>query len=110
MEFKEHPFYRLEGSDLYCDLPVSPSEAVLGAQVEVPTLDGPVKLRIPAGIQPGQKLRLNGRGFPKGSGSRGDQFIQVQVNVPEKVSAEERQLYEQLQKLQTVDPRAGIKV
>jgi curved DNA-binding protein len=110
VELKEHPFYRLEGSDLYCDVPISPSEAVLGAQVEVPTLDGSVKLRIPAGIQTGQKLRLSNRGFPKGGGGRGDQFVVIQVNVPDKVSAEERELYEKLQKVQSYNPRSTLQV
>ena len=110
VEFREHPFYQLQGSDLYCDLPVSPSEAALGAQVETPTLDGPVKLRIPAGVQSGQKLRLGQRGFPKRGGERGDQFVTIQVIVPEHLSSQERDLYEQLQQVQSYDPRAKLKV
>jgi curved DNA-binding protein len=78
--------------------------------VEVPTLDGSVKLRIPAGIQTGQKLRLSNRGFPKGGGGRGDQFVVIQVNVPDKVSAEERELYEKLQKVQSYNPRSTLQV
>ncbi len=110
VEFKEHPFYRLEGSDLYCDLPVSPSEAVLGAQVPVPTLDGEVRLRIPAGIQPGRKLRLPEKGFPKGKGQRGDQYVVVQITVPSQISEAEKELYEKLQGIQSYDPRAALKV
>ncbi len=110
VEFKEHPFYRLEGSDLYCDLPVSPSEAVLGAQIPVPTLDGEVRLRIPAGIQTGRKLRLPEKGFPKGKGQRGDQYVVIQLSVPNPVSDPERELYEKLQAIQSYDPRAALKV
>ncbi len=110
IELKEHPFFRLEGSDLFCDLPVTPSEAILGAQVEVPTLDGMVRLNLPAATQSGRKLRLNGKGFPRREGGRGDQYVIIQVNVPDKVSPQERDLYEQLQKIQSYDPRADLRV
>ncbi|MGY2793339.1 curved DNA-binding protein [Thermostichus sp. MS-CIW-36] len=110
IELKDHPFYRLEGFDVYCDLPISPSEAVLGAQVEVPTLDGVVKLRIPPGMQPGRKLRLAERGFPKGNGERGDFYVVVQIHLPTQISEEERELYERLQRVQSYDPRAALKL
>ncbi|MFS8856017.1 DnaJ domain-containing protein [Synechococcus sp. H55.7] len=110
IELKDHPFYRLEGFDVYCDLPISPSEAVLGAQVEVPTLDGVVKLRIPPGMQPGRKLRLAERGFPKGNGERGDFYVVVQIHLPTRLSDEERELYEKLQRVQSYDPRAALKL
>ncbi|HIK19605.1 MAG TPA: DnaJ domain-containing protein [Synechococcus sp. M44_DOE_062] len=110
IELKDHPFYRLEGFDVYCDLPISPSEAVLGAQVEVPTLDGVVKLRIPPGMQPGRKLRLAERGFPKGNGERGDFYVVVQIHLPTQISEEERELYEKLQRVQSYDPRAALKL
>ncbi|MFS8890056.1 DnaJ C-terminal domain-containing protein [Synechococcus sp. R55.2] len=110
IELKDHPFYRLEGFDVYCDLPISPSEAVLGAQVEVPTLDGVVKLRIPPGMQPGRKLRLAERGFPKGNGERGDFYVVVQIHLPTQISEEERELYERLQRVQSYDPRATLKL
>ncbi|MFS8801814.1 DnaJ domain-containing protein [Synechococcus sp. R60.2] len=110
IELKDHPFYRLEGFDVYCDLPISPSEAVLGAQVEVPTLEGVVKLRIPPGMQPGRKLRLAERGFPKGNGERGDFYVVVQIHLPTQISEEERELYEKLQRVQSYDPRATLKL
>lgn len=110
IEFKDHPFYRLEGYDIYCDLPISPSEAVLGAQVEVPTLDGVVKLRIPAGISSGRKLRLAEKGFPKGKGERGDFYVVVQIHLPSQISEQERELYEKLQQAQSYDPRAALKL
>ncbi|MFQ3614989.1 MAG: J domain-containing protein [Cyanobacteriota bacterium] len=110
IELKDHPFYRLEGSDVYCDLPISPSEAVLGAQVEVPTLDGVVKLRIPPGTPSGRKLRLAEKGFPKGKGERGDFYVVVQIHLPSQVSEQERELYEKLQQVQSYDPRAALKL
>ncbi len=110
VELKDHPYYRrLEGSDLYCDLPISPSEAVLGAQIEVPTLDGTVKLRIPAGVQTGQKLRLSGRGFPEKGGQRGDLYVSIKLEIPGSLSTEERDLYERLQQVQSYDPRSSIR-
>ncbi len=110
VELKEHPFYRLEGFDVYCDLPISPSEAVLGAQVEVPTLDGVVKLRIPPGTPSGRKLRLAEKGFPKGNGERGDFYVVTQIYLPSRVTEQERELYEKLQKAQSYDPRAALKL
>jgi curved DNA-binding protein len=110
VEVKPHPFFRLEGADVYCNLPVTPSEAVLGAKVEVPTLDGTVNINLPKGIQSGQKLRLGGKGFPKAGLGRGDQFAVVQVNVPPQVTDAERELYEKLQQIQSYNPRATIQV
>ncbi|WP_026100660.1 DnaJ C-terminal domain-containing protein [Synechococcus sp. PCC 7336] len=110
VKIKPHPFFRLEGSDVYCDLPISPSEAALGGAVDVPTLDGEVKLNLPAGVQSGQRLRLGGKGFPKGKGDRGDQFVVIQVNVPSNITERERELYEQLKQVQSYDPRSAIAV
>ena len=70
-------------------------KAALGASVDVPTLDGPHKLKIPAGTQPGKTFRLKGRGIaPLGGGSRGDQHVQVQVEIPTKLTKEQRELLE----------------
>ncbi|NJK35388.1 MAG: J domain-containing protein [Oscillatoriales cyanobacterium SM2_2_1] len=105
---KPHNFFSLEGSDVYCQLPVSPSESVLGVQVEVPTLGGMVKLNVPPGVRSGQKLRLAGKGFPKDSRSFGDQYVEVQIVVPKSPSNRERELYEQLLKVQSFDPRENL--
>ncbi|MEM8714884.1 MAG: J domain-containing protein [Cyanobacteria bacterium P01_G01_bin.4] len=110
VEIKAHPFYRMEGADVYCNLPISPSEAALGGPVEVPTLDGSVKLNLPAGVQSGQKMRLGGKGFPKGKSGRGDQFVVIQVNVPSKITPTERELYEKLKQVQSYDPRQAMNV
>ncbi|MGK7907743.1 MAG: DnaJ C-terminal domain-containing protein [Synechococcus sp.] len=110
VEIKPHAFFRLEGADIYCNLPISPSEAALGGPVEVPTLDGSVKLNLPAGVQSGQKMRLGSKGFPKGKGIRGDQFVVIQVNVPSTITPAERELYEKLQQVQSYDPRGAMKV
>jgi len=91
-----HPDLRVEGSDLYADLEVAPWEAVLGATVPVPTLDGAVTLKIPAGSTAGQKLRLRGQGLPREDGGRGDLYAVLEIAVPDRVAPEEKKLWEKL--------------
>ena len=102
---KPHPLYRATGHDLYLDLPLAPWEAALGATVEVPTLSGPVSLKVPAGTSAARKLRLAGRGLPKPRGGAGDLIAVVQIVVPGDTSAQERELYEQLAKTSEFNPR-----
>ncbi len=92
---KPHPLYRASGHDLYLDLPLSPWEAALGATIQVPTLAGPVNLKVRPGTSSGQKLRLGGRGLPMPRGGAGDLFAVTQIVVPEP-GERERGLYEQL--------------
>jgi len=91
-----HPDLRVEGSDLYADLEVAPWEAVLGASVPVPTLDGSVTLKVPGGSTAGQKLRLRGQGLPREDGSRGDLYAVLEIAVPPEIGSEEKKLWEQL--------------
>ncbi|MGH8743775.1 MAG: DnaJ C-terminal domain-containing protein, partial [Burkholderiales bacterium] len=91
-----HPLFRVNGHDLYIDLPLAPWEAVLGANVEVPTLSGPVRLKVKPGTRAGQHLRLTGRGLPKPRTGEGDLFAIVQIAVPTVLSEHERTLYKQL--------------
>jgi len=92
-----HPYFRREGSDIYLDVPVTYSEAVKGAKISVPTIDGPVAVSVPAGSSSGKKLRLRGRGVPKpGTSSRGDQYVVLQVAVPKEQSEELLALIERL--------------
>jgi curved DNA-binding protein len=105
-----HPFFKLEGSDIRCQLPITPSEAVLGGPVEVPTLDGLVKMNIPPGVRSGQRLRLADKGYPKEEEGRGDQIVEIQVVIPREISAQERELYEKLRQLETFNPRADLPV
>ncbi len=96
------PRFERAGADLWRSEAIGPPDAVLGARVEVPTLDGAVELVIPPGTQPGSVLRLRGKGLPQlGGGRRGDLHVRVQVRIPESPSSEERDLYERLQNLQT---------
>ena len=103
-----HQFFKLEGIDVYCQLPVTPAEAVLGGFVEVPTLDGLVKISLPASIISGQKLRLAGKGFPGEDGVRGDQLLEIQIVVPKTLLPIERELYQKLRDIETFNPRLDL--
>ena len=105
-----HPFFKLEGLDIHCQLPITPSEAVLGGPVPVPTLDGLVKMNIPPGVKPGRRLRLANKGYPNSNGNRGDQFVEIQIAIPNSVSSQERELYEKLRQIETFNPRADLPV
>ncbi|MCY7383590.1 MAG: J domain-containing protein [Microcoleus sp. CAN_BIN18] len=105
-----HPFFRLEMSDICCELPLTPSEAVLGGDVEVPTLDGRVKMKLPAGVTSGKRLRLAGKGYPTGNGDRGDQLVEIQVVIPKEISDEERELYQKLREIESFKPRQDLSV
>jgi len=95
VQVREHPIYKRQDTEVVCELPISIAQAALGASIDVPTLDGPHKLKIPAGTQPGKTFRLKGRGIaPLGGGSRGDQHVQVQVEIPTKLTKEQRELLE----------------
>lgn len=102
-----HPDFTTRETDVYHELDVAPWEAVLGAEIIVPTLDGSIKLRIPANAENGQKLRVKGRGLPKGkTGERGDFYVTLNVTLPAKTSDTERALWEQLRSASTFNPRA----
>lgn len=92
----EHPYFRRDGRDVRCDVPVTFREAALGAEVEVPTIDGPVRVRLPAGTSGGRVFRLRGRGIVGADGVRGDQLYRVQVVVPARLDRTSRSLIEQL--------------
>jgi curved DNA-binding protein len=106
VEIEPHSVYRLEGGDLYMDLPVAPWEAVLGVELPVRTMSGDVTLRIPAGTQSGQKLRLRGKGMPSPKGGAGDLYAVISVAVPRKPSTREKELFEELKKISSFNPRS----
>jgi curved DNA-binding protein len=106
--FNPHPRFRVDQSDLYFDLALSPWEAMLGADITVPTLEGEVVLSVPSGSSSGKKLRLRGRGLPQGPGAdakRGDMYALVRVDVPAQTTPEERKLLEELARTSTFIPR-----
>ena len=91
-----HPRFRRKGLDIYTDVTIDMVEAALGASVEVLTLEGPVRLKVPAGTQPEALLRLRGRGVAAGDGHRGDQYVRVHVRVPRRLTERQRALLEEL--------------
>jgi curved DNA-binding protein len=108
VKIQEHPHVRVDGKDLHVDLPVTIPEAVNGAEVRLPTFEGPVSLRVPKGAQNGTRLRLRGKGLPdlKG-GARGDLYATVQLVLPPESDAL-RKAARALEDLYQGDPRAGI--
>jgi curved DNA-binding protein len=100
-----HPKYRVEGRDLYVELPLAPWEAALGTTAAVDTPDGEAKVKVPAGTSSGRRLRLRGRGLPNPRGKPGDLFAEVRIVVPKELSAQERRLFEELAAKSTFDPR-----
>jgi len=99
--------FRREGQDLYVDVPVTPWEAALGASVDVPTLEGSRKVKVPAGSSSDRQLRLRGQGMASGSDRRGDLYAVVKIRVPKRLTAEERELFERLAEVSSFNPREG---
>ncbi|MBD2777226.1 DnaJ C-terminal domain-containing protein [Iningainema tapete] len=103
-----HSLFKLDGINIFVHVPVTPSEAVLGGQVEAPTLDGLVKMTIPSGVRSGQRFRLANKGYKSENGNRGDQLVEIQIVTPKEISPQERELYEKLREIETFKPRADL--
>ncbi|MGA7908044.1 MAG: J domain-containing protein, partial [Candidatus Sulfotelmatobacter sp.] len=106
----DHPIFRRDGDDIYLAVPVSATEAALGAKIEVPTIDGRALLKIPPGTQSGQKLRLREKGVPSATkeGARGDEIVEINVTVPMPRDERTKELLRELAKLNPEDPRAEL--
>ncbi len=102
----KHAYFSREGRDIVVEVPVSITEAALGAKVDVPTIDGPTTVKIPHGTNSGQKLRLKGKGVGSAGDDRGDQYVIVRTVVPKDISKAGRQLLEQLAESEKFDVRA----
>ena len=102
---RPHRLYRVSGDDLEIDLPVYPWEAALGTEAEVPTLEGPVKLKVAPGAPAGQRLRLREKGLVRRNGSRGDLYARLRLVLPATLTEEQRRLLEQAGRLTTDNPR-----
>ncbi|WP_036478259.1 DnaJ C-terminal domain-containing protein [Myxosarcina sp. GI1] len=112
-----HPFFEVQGANIYCKVPITLTEAVLGSSIEVPTIDGLVRVTVPQGVRSGQRLRLANKGYLERSGdrpesfngnARGDQLVELQIVAPKEISEAERELYEQLRELEQFNPRQNI--
>jgi curved DNA-binding protein len=102
-----HPDFRVEGGDLYYDLDLAPWEAALGAQISVPTLEGPLNIKIPPATQNGQRLRLRGRGLAGGTEPRGDLYVVGRIQMPKEIGDQEKALWEQLSRESHFNPRSA---
>ncbi len=108
IEFKPHPFYRVEGRDVYLELPVAPWEAALGGKVKVPTPAGVLDLKIPPGSTSGKKMRLKGKGIP--GKQPGDFYVQLKIVLPPSDSEKARAFYEKMKQELPFSPRAALGV
>jgi curved DNA-binding protein len=105
VRIRPHPRYRLDRRTVTVDLRVAPWEAVLGARVPADTPGGEATVRVPPGTSCGRRLRLRGQGMPNPRGTPGDLFAEVKIVVPSTVDGRERELYEELSRVSTFDPR-----
>ncbi|WP_333652769.1 molecular chaperone DnaJ [Dissulfurispira sp.] len=108
----EHSFFKRDGMDIYCQVPLSFPKAVFGGEIEVPTLNGPAKLKIPAGTSSGKSFHLKGKGMPRlGSHQRGDQIVSVYIDVPKKLTPRQRELLEEFARIseENVEETKGFK-
>jgi molecular chaperone DnaJ len=100
LHVQEHPYFQRQGNNIYCEVPIGVTLAVLGGEITVPTLEGEERVKIPEGTQAGTVFRLRNKGIVSpGERSRGDQFVTVNVEIPSKLTKEQRKLYEALANL-----------
>ncbi len=109
VELQPHSFFTLDGEQLTCEVPITPDEAVLGAQIEIPTPDGMVTVNVPAGVRSGQSLRLRGKGWANPRGERGDQLAKIVIATPKNITDTERELYEKIRTTRSSNPRSHFK-
>ncbi|MGE0823807.1 MAG: DnaJ C-terminal domain-containing protein [Candidatus Binatia bacterium] len=100
-----HPVFQIDKYDLRVEVPITPWEAALGAKLDVPTLDGSVRMTIPVGTPSGKRFRLRGKGLPQIGGEHGDLYVTIQIVVPPTLTAKEKELFQQLEKVSTFRPR-----
>jgi curved DNA-binding protein len=108
VELQPHSFFQMEGDNLVCEVAITPDEATLGASIDVPTPDGMVNVKLPAGVRSGQSLRLRGKGWPLAKGGRGDQLVKVAIAPPKDLSQQEREYYEKIRAIRTYNPRSHL--
>jgi curved DNA-binding protein len=106
---RPHPLYKVSGHDLELEVPITPPEAALGAQIEIPTLNGRVAVKLPGGSSSGQRLRLTGKGLPKPKSGAGDLYARLNIVVPSTLTDKEKELYEELRTASRFDPRSRFK-
>ena len=108
IELQSHPLFKFKGDNLVAEIPITPEEAVLGAEITVPTPDGQVAMKIPAGVDSGQSLRLKGKGWWKANNQRSDLMVKLKIVTPKDLSKVEREYYQKLQQASSYNPRQKL--
>ena len=108
VQLSPHNFFQWEEDKLVCEIPITPYEAVLGGEIKVPTPEGSVSMKIPAGIRHGQSLRLKGKGWSSPKGKYGDLFVKIAIATPKNISNEEKQYYEKIREVSKDNPRSKL--
>ncbi len=109
MRVRGHKYFTRRGDDIYVEVPVTMSEAALGADIKVPTIDGLTTIKIPPGTQSGQKLRIKGKGAPSPKDKKkGDEFVTIKIVLPEKISAKGKELIEEFDEINHYEPRRNL--
>ena len=104
-----HSFFDFEGDNLVCEVPIAPDEAVLGASISIPTPDGTVTMKVPAGILSGQVLRLRGKGWSTPKGGRTDQLVRIAIAIPKEITPQEKEYYEKLRDIRSKNTRDSLR-
>ncbi|HEY9768168.1 MAG TPA: J domain-containing protein [Coleofasciculaceae cyanobacterium] len=108
IELQPHPLFKFQGNNLVVELPITPEEAVLGAEITVPTPDGKVTMKIPSGVNSGQSLRLKDKGWRQPNKQRSDLMVQLKIVTPKELSQTEREYYQKLQQVSSYNPRKSL--
>ena len=108
IELQPHPVFKFKGDNLVVDVPITPTEAVLGAEINVPTPDGKVTMKVPPGVNSGQSLRLKGKGWRKPNKQRSDLMAKLKIVTPKHISDTEKEYYQKLQQASTYNPRENL--
>jgi len=110
LHVEEHPFFKRDGTEIFCEVPVSFPQAALGSEIEVPTLDGTAKLKVPAGTPSGRVFTLKGKGAPRiGGTARGSQSVKIYIDVPKKLSTRQKELLEEFASISGEEVSKGLK-
>lgn len=109
IHLQPHPLFRFDNNDnIVCEIPITPEEAALGADIKIPTPDGSVTMKIPSGIDSGKSLRLRGKGWRNPKGKRSDQIVKLKIVTPKQLSNQERDYYEKLRQASNFNPRRSL--
>ena len=108
IELQPHPLFKFQGDNLVAEIPITPEEAVLGAEISVPTPDGKVTMKVPAGVDSGQSLRLKNKGWRKPSDRRSDLMVKLKIVTPKNLSQAEQEYYQKLRQASSYNPRQSL--